>query len=85
MVADHRFAAKGSVGNLRAAMALVTTNGIEELKALIGQEIGPSDWREVTQADIDGEGHVHVREDHEVLQRDHQQGIHKFTFLIYLR
>jgi acyl dehydratase len=43
----------GSVGNLRAAMALVTTNGIEELKGLIGQEIGPSDWREVTQADID--------------------------------
>src|SRR3954466_3010477 len=30
-------------------MALVTANGIEELKELIGQEIGPSDWREVTQ------------------------------------
>src|SRR3954454_8005177 len=30
-------------------MAPVTTNGIEELKELIGQEIGPSDWREVTQ------------------------------------
>ena len=34
-------------------MALVTTNGIEDVKALIGQEIGPSEWREVTQADID--------------------------------
>ena len=33
-------------------MALVTTDGIEELKALIGQEIGPSDWRELTQEDI---------------------------------
>src|SRR5881275_821134 len=30
-------------------MALVTANGIDELKALIGQEVGPSEWREVTQ------------------------------------
>lgn len=30
-------------------MALVTTNGIEELERLVGQEIGPSEWREVTQ------------------------------------
>jgi acyl dehydratase len=34
-------------------MALVTTNGIEDLKELIGQEVGPSEWREVTQEDID--------------------------------
>src|SRR2546430_11698796 len=34
-------------------MAQVTANGIEELKALIGQEVGPSDWREVTQELID--------------------------------
>ena len=34
-------------------MALVTTNGIEDLKGLIGQEIGPSEWREVAQDDID--------------------------------
>mgnify|MGYP006161248899 CR=1 FL=1 len=27
----------------------ITVNGIEELKALAGQTIGPSDWREVTQ------------------------------------
>jgi acyl dehydratase len=31
----------------------ITVNGIEELKALQGQTIGPSDWREVTQDDID--------------------------------
>jgi acyl dehydratase len=31
------------------SMALVTANGIDELKALIGQEVGPSDWRDVTQ------------------------------------
>jgi acyl dehydratase len=31
----------------------ITVNGIDELKALVGQRTGPSDWREVTQGDID--------------------------------
>ena len=30
-------------------MSQITVTGIEELKALVGQTIGPSDWREVTQ------------------------------------
>jgi acyl dehydratase len=30
-----------------------TVNGIEELKSLVGETIGPSDWREVTQELID--------------------------------
>jgi acyl dehydratase len=34
-------------------MALVTPNGIEELEGLVGQEIGPSEWRTVTQDLID--------------------------------
>jgi acyl dehydratase len=34
-------------------MPLVTANGIEEFTALIGQEVGPSEWREVTQEMID--------------------------------
>jgi acyl dehydratase len=34
-------------------MPTVTANGIDDLKQLVGQEIGPSDWREVTQEDID--------------------------------
>ncbi len=33
-------------------MAMQTVNGIEELQALIGQPVGPSDWREVTQDDV---------------------------------
>ena len=33
-------------------MAKVTVNGIDDLKALMGQEVGPTDWREVTQEDI---------------------------------
>ncbi len=32
----------------------ITVSGIEELKGLVGQTIGPSEWREVTQAAIDG-------------------------------
>jgi acyl dehydratase len=34
-------------------MAITTVNGIDELKALVGETIGPSGWREVTQAEID--------------------------------
>jgi acyl dehydratase len=34
-------------------MALVEVEGVEGLQALIGQEVGPSDWRTVTQEDID--------------------------------
>jgi acyl dehydratase len=30
----------------------ITVNGIEEVRGLIGQAIGPSEWREVTQEDI---------------------------------
>jgi acyl dehydratase len=31
----------------------ITVNGIEELRALVGRTIGPSEWREVTQEAID--------------------------------
>jgi acyl dehydratase len=34
-------------------MAVAEVQGIEGLKALLGKEIGPGEWREVTQADID--------------------------------
>ena len=30
-------------------MALATVNGIEELRGMVGESVGPSDWREVTQ------------------------------------
>jgi acyl dehydratase len=33
-------------------MAMKTVSGVEELRALIGETVGPSDWREVTQADV---------------------------------
>src|SRR5215213_10956403 len=31
----------------------ITVNGIDEVRGLVGQSIGPSEWREVTQEDID--------------------------------
>jgi acyl dehydratase len=34
-------------------MALATVNGIEGLQDLIGQTVGPGDWREVTQEMVD--------------------------------
>lgn len=34
-------------------MAMVTANGVEELGRLIGRTVGPSDWRTVSQEDID--------------------------------
>jgi acyl dehydratase len=34
-------------------MATVEVNGVEGMQALVGQEIGPSEWRLVTQEDID--------------------------------
>jgi acyl dehydratase len=35
------------------AVAAVEVDGIEGLKALLGKTVGPSEWREVTQEDID--------------------------------
>jgi acyl dehydratase len=34
-------------------MASVEVQGVEGMESLVGQEIGPSEWRTVTQADID--------------------------------
>ena len=34
-------------------MAIITAEGIEGLQDLVGREVGPSDWREVTQEMID--------------------------------
>jgi acyl dehydratase len=34
-------------------MATVEVQGVEGMQALVGQEIGPSDWRTVGQEDID--------------------------------
>lgn len=32
---------------------MITLNGIDDIKARVGQELGVSDWHEVTQAEVD--------------------------------
>jgi acyl dehydratase len=39
--------------NRLAPMATVEIDGVEGMAAVLGKEIGPSEWRTVTQADID--------------------------------
>jgi acyl dehydratase len=34
-------------------MAQATANGVEGLRSLLGKPVGPSDWRQLTQDDID--------------------------------
>jgi acyl dehydratase len=34
-------------------MRSVAVNGIEEMRAMVGRAIGPSEWRQISQADID--------------------------------
>ena len=34
-------------------MAVAEVNGVEGLKQIVGETIGPGEWRQVTQADID--------------------------------
>src|SRR5947208_7145608 len=49
-------------------MAMRTINGIEELKTLVGEEIGASDWFEVTQARINA--FADATEDHQWIHID---------------
>ena len=49
-------------------MATRTINGIEELKTLVGQEIGVSDWFEVTQSRINA--FADATEDHQWIHLD---------------
>ena len=39
-------------GSVCCAAMTITVNGIDEVRGLVGQTIGPSEWREVTQDDI---------------------------------
>jgi acyl dehydratase len=45
-----------------------SVNGIDELRALVGKTLGPSDWREVTQEDIDK--FADVSDDHQWIHVD---------------
>ncbi|MGH2953098.1 MAG: MaoC family dehydratase [Solirubrobacterales bacterium] len=49
-------------------MVPVTIEGMDGLRALVGREIGPSDWVEITQADIDK--FADVSRDHQWIHTD---------------
>jgi len=47
---------------------MLTINGIEDLKGRVGQELGVSDWHEVTQAEIDA--FAEATDDHQFIHVD---------------
>jgi acyl dehydratase len=47
---------------------MLTINGIEDLKGRVGQELGVSDWHEVSQADIDA--FAEATDDHQFIHVD---------------
>jgi acyl dehydratase len=49
-------------------VAAVEVDGIEGLKALLGKTVGPSEWREVTQEDIDA--YAQLSGDHQWIHVD---------------
>jgi acyl dehydratase len=61
-----------------AAVAVVEAHGIEGVKALIGKEIGPSEWREVTQEQIDA--FADLSGDHQWIHVDVERAKHDSPF-----
>jgi acyl dehydratase len=49
-------------------MAAVTLDGIDALRELVGREVGPTDWREITQAEIDA--FADLADDHQWIHTD---------------
>src|SRR3954462_6096604 len=47
---------------------MLTINGIDDLKARVGQELGVSDWHDVTQAEIDA--FAEATDDHQFIHVD---------------
>ena len=56
----------------------ITVNGIDELKSLVGQTIGPSDWREVSQELIDA--FADVSGDHQWIHVDVERAKNESPF-----
>jgi acyl dehydratase len=50
---------------------MTVVNGVEELKGVVGQKIGPSDWREVTQEMIDA--FADIAQDHQWIHVDRER------------
>jgi acyl dehydratase len=59
-------------------VAVVEAQGIEGIKALIGKEIGPSEWRAVTQEQIDA--FADLSGDHQWIHVDVERAKHESPF-----
>lgn len=59
-------------------MATVEITGIEGMRALLGKKIGPSDWRAVTQADIDA--FAELTGDHQWIHTDAERAAKESPF-----
>src|SRR5919199_5757779 len=59
-------------------MAAVTIDGIDSLKELVGQRVGPSEWREVTQELIDA--FADVSGDHQWIHVDPERAAQESPF-----
>ena len=59
-------------------MTALTVNGIDELRELIGKPVGPSDWVEITQEDIDK--FAEVSRDHQWIHTDAERAERESPF-----
>jgi acyl dehydratase len=59
-------------------MATVEVNGVEGMKALVGEEIGPSDWRTVDQGMIDD--FAEISQDHQWIHVDVERAAKESPF-----
>jgi acyl dehydratase len=59
-------------------MAAVTLEGIDALKELVGKEVGPTDWREITQEEIDA--FADVSGDHQWIHTDPERAARESPF-----
>jgi acyl dehydratase len=59
-------------------MATAEVQGIEGMKSLVGQEIGPSEWRTITQADIDA--FAEISGDHQWIHVDPERAKNESPF-----
>ena len=59
-------------------MAPLTVSGIDELRELIGKPLGPTDWVEITQADIDR--FAEIARDHQWIHVDVERAARESPF-----
>jgi acyl dehydratase len=67
-----------SITKLSRAMEPVQVEGVEQLKELVGRELGPTDWVEVTQEDVNR--FADVSRDHQWIHVDRERAAAESPF-----